>query len=348
MIDKEHQQLDFRDRTLEKVVAFYQKWVNRSLANVHRRAILILIPIVLLVFTTVFVASRLGFVMMPATDGEELNITLTAVSGLTKGNMVEKSEGLHQVLSQIPEVVNYSATIKGNTISILLRILPKEERARTAFDIEDELAKKLHYLEERGFQVGVSIDVSGPQSGAEIGIKLLAQPGVQQSVLIKVARDFKEYLASLPGTKNVMSSSEESPGQFVFTLDKEKLAMLGLTPKSVASELYLALNGMNAGSIKIGDESHDIKIQYDQFSDAVAPEALMGMVIPTSAGKVSLGSIGSYTFEPAVNTITRERGEITVTISSNLQQGHKAEGINAALYEYAESYDYPQGVSYSK
>lgn len=46
------------------------------------------------------------------------------------------------------------------------------------------------------------------------------------------------------------SSSEESAGQFLFELDDQKLALLGLTPQSIGPSLYLALNGLEAGSIK--------------------------------------------------------------------------------------------------
>jgi multidrug efflux pump subunit AcrB len=53
-------------------------------------------------------------------------------------------------------------------------------------------------------------------------------------------------LRNIPGTKNITNSSEESPGQFVFKLDKSKLAKLGLTPSTVGPQLYLALNGMKA------------------------------------------------------------------------------------------------------
>ena len=68
--------------------------------------------------------------------------------------------------------------------------------------------------------------------------------------LSEVNRDFKHFLASIPGTKNVSSSSEESAGQFLFELDDQKLALLGLAPQSIGPALYLELNGLEAGSIK--------------------------------------------------------------------------------------------------
>ena len=83
--------------------------------------------------------------------------------------------------------------------------------------------------------------------------------------------------------------------------------MLGLPQRAIGPELYLALNGMKAGSIKIDDNTHDIKLKYADFDESVSPEALMGTLLNTPAGQISLGSIGNYIFKPAVSSISREK-----------------------------------------
>lgn len=64
--------------------------------------------------------------------------------------------------------------------------------------------------------------------------------------------------------------------------------MLGLTQSAIGPELYLALNGIKAGSIKINDDSHDIKLKYADFEKSVSPEALMSTVLNTPVGQISL------------------------------------------------------------
>jgi hypothetical protein len=46
------------------------------------------------------------------------------------------------------------------------------------------------------------------------------------SQLKQVSKDFEDYLSSLTGTINVANSSTQSPGQFSFTFDQERLAEL--------------------------------------------------------------------------------------------------------------------------
>jgi len=341
----------YRDRILDKVVIRYDKKIRNIVQNKKTRALWVILPIVLLVGTLVFVSTNLWFLMMPADDNEQMGITLKADAGITEDKIREKSEWFHEVLANIPELKNYQATISDNTIQISLQLVKKAERERTSFEVEDELTEKLNFLKERWFEVSISIEWFASQMGGwgwEIGIKIKAKDGVDQTTLAKVARDFENYLRDIPWTKNISNSSEESPGQFVFELDKSKLAKLGLKPNEIAPQLYLALNWMKAGSVTIDGDSHDIKVKYNDFQDEVSPETLMTTLIPTSAGQLPLASLGNYTFKPAVTNISREDGDIVITLWANLQQGYKAEPINEALYSYAESYEYPEGVSYSK
>ncbi len=176
----------------------------------------------------------------------------------------------------------------------------------------------------------------------------MAENTSQLRSLTEVVTDFKDFLSTLPGTKNVKSSSEESPGEFVFQLDKQKLALLGITQRELGPELYFALNGLKAGQLKGKEENHDLKIKYADFSGEISPEELLSTRIPTKNGQISLGSVGEYDFLPATSKIFRENGEITINIESNLQKGMKAEPIMQALMEYAENYDFPEGISYKR
>ncbi len=341
----------YRDKILDKLVDRYDKKIRKVVENKKSRALRVILPIVILVFTLLFVSTNLGFLMMPADDNEQMGITLKAEAGITEDKIREKAEGYHEVLASIPELENYQASIKGNKISIDLKLVEKSQRDRTSFEVEDELTEKLQFLKERGFEVSISIEGFASQLWGwwgEVGVKIIAKDGVDQTELAKVARDFEKFLREIPGTKNITNSSEESPGQFVFQLDKSKLAKLGLTPSNVGPQLYLALNGMKAGSVTLDGDSHDIKVKYDNFQDEVSPETLMTTLIPTSAGQLPLASLGNYTFKPAVTNISREDGDIVVTLGANLQQGFKAEPVNEALYSYAENYDYPDGISFSK
>jgi multidrug efflux pump subunit AcrB len=71
----------------------------------------IITPIILLVLTVIFISPKLGFLLSPTYDSENISIVLTADAGLTTDTMVKKINELHSVLADIPELINYTATI---------------------------------------------------------------------------------------------------------------------------------------------------------------------------------------------------------------------------------------------
>ena len=341
----------FRDKILDKLINLYDRSIKATLNSKIRCALWIVMPIVLLVFTAMFLSPKLWFLLMPSYDSENMTIKLTADAWLTTDTMATRINELHEILADIPELISYTATINWNTITTTLNLTDHTERERTTFDIEKELTKKLNVLKQKGFDVAISTVTSSAGamgSSSEVWIKIKANDSVSQDEIAKVARDFENYLKSIPWTKNISNSSKETPGQFVFELDEDKLALLWLTKTSIGPSLYLALNGMDAWSIKIDWDTHDIKVKYDDLKDGVSPDTLMGTIITTTAGQIPLASIWSYTFKPAISNIVREDWDITVTIWANLIQGVKAEGINEQLYAYGDSYDFPEGISYSQ
>ena len=344
----EEKKLPLRERILNTIVSWYDKKISWTLDNTLKSVAWVIIPLLLFTFTISLIAPKIGFLMMPKYDSENMSINLTAEPGFTPEKMEEKAKGLHEVLSAIPELENYTLSINGNTISVAIVLTAPKARKRTSFDIENELADKLQFLQQRGFETTIATVNNMQGSSSEVGIQIKAEDNVSQTTIAQVARDFENYLKSLPGTKNISNSSKESPWQFVFTLDEDRLALLGLTKKSVGPLLYLALNGISAGTVKIDKEHHDISIKYNAFDDSVSPDTLMGTLIPTSKGQIPLANIASYSFKPAVTSISRKDGEITITLGANLKQGVKAENINNQLYAYADSYPFPEGISYAK
>jgi multidrug efflux pump subunit AcrB len=66
---------------------------------------------VLLVLTAMFVSPKLGFLLMPSYDAENISINLTSDAGQTTETFVSKTKELHEILADIPELISYTAVI---------------------------------------------------------------------------------------------------------------------------------------------------------------------------------------------------------------------------------------------
>ena len=122
--------------------------------------------------------------------------------------------------------------------------------------------------------------------------------------------------------------------------------MMGLTQGDLAPSLYFSLNGINAGSLKDATDTHDIKVKYADFQGELDPQMIMNTAFPSTNGQILLGSVGSYHLAPSTSNVTRENGQITVSLQSNLEKGYKAESIKEQLFTFAEKYDFPVGIDY--
>lgn len=90
------------------------------------------------------------------------------------------------------------------------------------------------------------MQAGGPPSSKPMGVKLIAQDVEQFDVLLDVAKDFEAYLIQMKGTRNVSLTSQDSPGQFVFSFDRQAVAQLGIDPQSIMQEIFARLQGIGA------------------------------------------------------------------------------------------------------
>jgi len=105
--------------------------------------------------------------------------------------------------------------------------------------------------------------------------------------------------------------------------------------------------GMKAGSIKSKYEENDIELSIAEFEDQVTPEDIEDLVVNTRIGKVRVGDYADFTFEPALSSIQRIDGKITITVESELENGVLPSEIQPKLDAFAESYTFPEGIYYS-
>ena len=145
---------------------------------------------------------------------------------------------------------------------------------------------------------------------------------------------------------NVNNSSNNNPGQFEFRRDTNKLAELGLSPQDFTSELLPALQGQNIGTMTLEKKDRDIIIKYKGFDDNMTPETLLSTMINTKVGPIMLGSVAEYTIDQALNRVSRDEGDLTISVNSDLAPGSVPTDFQPKLVEYADQYQFPQGISY--
>lgn len=325
------------------------------LKNIQRwwfRFFVILTPFVLLILSFMFISPKLGFVLFPSWDNPNINITIQWAVWDTTQVMKQHTDFINKWLMTIPEIKIFSISVDGRTLNVWVELFDKryrdENMLRNSFEVEKEISQKLQTLTSKWLVVETKVESWWPPSWSPVGIKLIAMSNKEFQTLVDVANEFEKFLATIEGTKNVKNSSTPTPGQFIFRLDNQKLAQLWLTPSDILNEIYFMSAGIKAGSIKWDFDDHDIVVKISDFEDkTLTPSDIMDMELMTKAWKLKIGNVATYEFLPAISTISRENGNIVISVESDLEEWFIPTQVQPKFLEFAQNFNYPDNISFA-
>lgn len=346
-VDDSHMSL--RQRILEWLNNRYEWVLRKFLSNRFTRRVSVIVPFLILIYTFTF---NIGFTLFPQSDNSTFGITVTKQSWTITEVTSEFIPFIENVLTGYPEIKQFTTSVDDNIIRVNVDLLEKQERKkanqRDVFAVESAVLSDLQVLEQQWLKVASLVEWWGPPAAKPVWLKLIATDASQFSDLLSVANDFEEYLRSVDWTKNVTVSSQETPWQFVFSFDQNKLRSLWLTPNSLVWEISSSINGANAGSIKIQWDDRDIEVIYDDFADIISPSTIESLRIVTPAWPLILWEIMRYSIENAVGEISREDTNILVRVDADLADWFNGRWpeLQSAYESRAWSYDLPEGISF--
>ncbi|MDQ7022494.1 MAG: efflux RND transporter permease subunit [Candidatus Gracilibacteria bacterium] len=348
--EKSGEKHDLREKFLEKLGNLYSSLMHKIFSSTLAKISFLISPVILLVLTFIFLSPLIGFTVFPPSDQGIIQMTLKGQEGIREENMKKYLNPLNDVLNKFPEIKTFSSNISGNTISTFIDLHDLEIRDKAgqmnSMELEGIISKQLSFLKTEGIEIVVAAAKGGPKGGSAVGIKLTVNDANKFDELKNISNDFEKKLNNIVGTKNVGSNSSDTPGQFVFEFNKEKLSNIGLLPRDLLGEIYFYTNGIKAGSIKQNNQDNEIIISYKEFENFVNPEDIMNLIINTKVGKIRIGDFATFEFKNAVSNISREDTNIIINVTSELNTGVLPNEVQSQLIEFANNYDFPDGFSY--
>lgn len=241
-----------------------------------------------------------------------------------------------------------NSTDPGITVNVTLK--KKEERLALGlmdvFVFDKAINVAFDALRVEGFNVASKVQEGGPPAGKAVAIKLVADDTSKLDILAKVASDFERQIRSYLGSKNVENSSGDTPGQFVFSLKKEAITTVGLSPSAITGEMLSMMNGVGVGTITHNGEDLDAILKYRQFINVIKPDDILAHTFSIGPKTYRLGDFVEPVFKNAVASVKREAGLVTVSVGADFEEGINATEIQTKFTDFAAKYDFPPGISY--
>ena len=329
--------------------------------SVRHRIIVISTSLGLFIIT-LFLAKNVGTDYIPEFDAGDVTIVFQTEVGTNVQETERVAKEVEAILkSDVPELKSFFTIIgqtedglltaigfkEGKNIATLMaRVVPPEERKRSAKEIANALRKRLSEIPEIA-----KYNVSGGSflSAALLGNIKPIQVNLMGSdlrVLNTLADSIKAQLNKNPNLTNIETTVDNGKMEIQIDIDKQKAANVGLNSTMIAMQVRQSIYGTEAGNYKEENDEYKIIVQYDS-ADRNNIEKLSSIVLSTLTGQqVPVSTIGTINRKTGPLEIARESQQRVVYLMTDLKDislGDATKEVNKTLSKM----DIPKSVDVS-
>ncbi len=286
----------------------------------------------LLVFS-LFLATKLGFELMPSVDQGQISISVDMRPGLT----LEKADGL---LKQIEDYIvqdenldSYSLSYGGSGLGSLsgssasISAYLKDDRTMETKDVARAWKRHLTGLPDCSVTVEESSTTSMMTNSADSVDFILES--TQYDELKEVSDQIVEAMNGREDVTNVHSSLENSAPIVKINVDPVKATAEGLSAAQVGSTVNMMLSGVEATTLEVNGEDVSVMVEYPK-DDYKTIDQVKGIVLTNAYGQsVPLTDVADVVFEDSPQTITRADKQYQVTITADYTDKAAADKVAA-------------------
>jgi HAE1 family hydrophobic/amphiphilic exporter-1 len=317
----------------------------------HKRYIFILSFALIVGAIALVPGGFVGAAFMQQSDRGELDVTIEMAPTVSVYQTNQVTQQVEKLLLSKPEVTNvfsnvgYSNTGLGSTsnsniASLTVKMVDKKHRTISAEDFGIDIQKEI--LKIPGVKVTVSpTSITGNASQAPIQVAI---KGTDMALIRKTAAEVKEIVASVPGTQNVDYSVDDPKPEVGVSLDREKMAQLGINAAEVGVALQTAFRGDDRSKFKQNGKEYDIMISLDKFDRSKAEDISRLTFVNTKGQTFELSQFA--TVKEGMGESVLQRIDRLSSISVNSQAiGRPSGSIGADIQKKMETYKLPEGIS---
>lgn len=234
----------------------------------------------------------------------------------------------------------------GNTNSVSMYLLLKEEKKLSGEELEQEILKRTRDIPCEVTVSTQSMDMSAlGGSGIQVRIK-----GKELDELSAIARDVAAIVEETEGTQNVSDGQEESDAEFRVTVDKAKAMEYKLTVAQVYQAVQKRLEeASSATTFSTAEKDYSVYVR-DERDEKLTREDLKSLTIEVTnqegeTEEIRLSEIADFTDASGPQTILRDAQSRYMTVSAEIANGSNIGLVSSALEKKLEGYELPKGYT---
>ena len=314
--------------TIEKGLGWLDNFYEITLRWALRHKAFTLIVALLIFVGSMALMKFVGTDFMPESDESSLTASIELQTGTRVEETLKTTRYLESVIKEkFPEVEVMAAssgsddegsmfslftTTGSNMINFMMRLVPISERERSVWDIAAALREEIAQLPE---VINFTVETSSQGMGGSSNTVDVEIYGYDFDVTNAIAEDVKNRIDKVPGAIDVQISRKKDKPELQFVLDRDKLALHGLTTAQVSATIRNRISGLIASQYKEEGDEFEIRVRFkEEFRNSITDLEELSILAPNGSRikLKELGEIKEYWSPPNIQHKRRER-IVTVT-----------------------------------
>ena len=348
---------------LDRLDTFYANALRFCL---HHKTATLLVAVLIFVCSLIpLFTGSIGTDFMQQSDDGRLTVSVE----LQRGTRIEETSKTARMLEKrfealVPEIRMISTTAgsndnasvsaifnstTNNKISMRVNCNKRYERKRTIFEIAEVLRNEMKkYPEIITYQANASSGFGG--GGAQtVDVEIYGYDFDATNIL---SEQIKRLIQdSVPSARDVKIDRDEDRAELKITVDKEKVALHGLSSQVISTYVRNRINGMPVGYLKEDGDEYNIVVRLQEKNRSSLTD-IENMTIPVpiatpagmSTGQVKLKEIAKVEEYWSPPTIARKSRQRIVRVQVTPYETSLGE-LAVAVEKVVAQVEIPQGVS---
>lgn len=320
----------------DKVLGVYRRMLAWTL---RRKALVLVLAVVLLVVSTVLSVSR-GFIFMPEMSSTQLTVTVEMEAGSSDEQTRAVIDEAMAIIMDVEGVDTVGATASS------MYVILEDDYLKQSGEIAARINELCADLDGTVTASGSSLDsMMGMLGGAGVSVNVY---GDDLDALQEAAVLIGETFAQVDGLENILDGMEETDPELHFTVNKEAAAEKGLTVAQVFREIAAALTSESSATTLTENGKNYEVLVVD--GDAMTAEELQAYTF-TATGfdgtetEVKLSDIATVEEKQTPRAINRDDQRRYMTVSAEVADGHNVTLTTADAEEAIAALTLPAGVT---
>jgi len=189
----------------------------------------------------------------------------------------------------------------------------------------------------------VPVSIMGGADEAPIALTIT---GPDLPSAMKFANEAAKNLAKVNGATAIKLTSEGGSPEVNVQVDRDKMALLGLSLQTVGLTMQTAFNGNTDGKFRAGEYEYDINIRFNEYNRSSVNDVKDLVFINDAGQQIKLSQFAAVTESSGPSFLERRDKSASVTIqaqAAGVPSGTVADTWEA---EYLTKMERPTGVNY--